>query len=370
MIKSLMYGVEEKNVNAVVETLDLNAFYFPTLFPLKQTKLLTWKTLNAKVGIRIAADLVARGARLSPKARNTIKRIEGDIPKIGIERTMDEDELTEYDTLLALAEGDADLVQLIEAWAEDMQFCWTGVATRIEFMALYQMSHAGKLRVTSENNAHVVSEYDADYDIPADQKVGSVADWQNAATAKPFTKDLREIMKKSRTSKKGSIRLKHAWINQETFNYLVETDECQKLCASYVQNALGMQTIPSLETVNQMMAKLQYLYGLQFHILDQDLSVESKGEIIFSGNPFADNVVLLTEGAVLGNTWWKTPIDMKVTNTAATKIMREYCLLKKFANEDPVEEITQGIANAFPAWSGSERTYSLDTKNQTWNEGK
>ena len=126
-----MAGLNEKNMQAVVDKFNLNDYYFPTIFPLKQTKFLTWKTLKTKVGLRVAADLVSRGARLSQKARNAIKRIEGDIPKIAIERKMDEEELTEYQTLLELAKTDADQIALVEAWADDLEFYWAGLAIHV-----------------------------------------------------------------------------------------------------------------------------------------------------------------------------------------------------------------------------------------------
>lgn len=369
MIGTLMAGLNEKNMQAVVDKFNLNDFYFPTLFPLKQTKFLTWKTLNTKVGLHIAADLIARGARLSQKARNVVKRIEGDIPKIGIERKMNEEEMTEYQQLLALASTDADQIALVEAWANDLDFCWNGLASRIEWMSLYQISHGGKLRVSSENNAHVVSQHDADYQIPAAQKMGIQVAWSNPATAKPFSVDLKDLIKKSRKTSNGAVRLKHVWLNTKTFNDLVETEECQKLCASYVANALGLQTIPGINEVNALAAKLPYLYGLTFHVIDQDVTVEFEDGTQTSGNPFADNVLCLTENATFGNTWWVTPVGMTLKGSAAIKVMREFGMLKKFANEDPEEEVTQGIANAFPAWAGSERAYFLDTKNNSWNEG-
>lgn len=364
-----MAGLNEKNMQATVDTFNLNPYYFPTIFPLKQTSSLTWKTLNTKVGLRIAADIVARGSRLSQKARNAVKRIEGDIIKIGVERKMDEEELQQYIELKKNA-TDADQVRLIEAWADDLEFCWTGLASRVEWMALYQMSHGGKIRVTSENNAHVVTTSDADYSIPAGNKRGAIVSWINPTTAKPFSVDIKNIIKESRKPVNGGVRIKHAWLNQKTFNDLVETEECQKLCASYVANALNLQTIPGITEVNALGQKLPYLYGLSFHVLDQDITFEFEDGTRVSGNPFADNVICFTENVVLGNTFWVTPVGMFIQGSAAIKVMREFGMLKKFANENPEEEVTQGIANVFPAWAGSERAFFLDTKNSTWTEGQ
>ena len=90
-----MIGLNEKDMSAVIHNYDLKDFYYPTLFPLKETNFLTWKMLEAQSGLKIAADLVARGASIPRKTREAIARVQGDIPKISISRVKDEDELTE-----------------------------------------------------------------------------------------------------------------------------------------------------------------------------------------------------------------------------------------------------------------------------------
>lgn len=363
-----MHALTEPDLQAEVQTYEFKPYYYPTLFPLKETANLTWKTLQAKVGLKIAADLVARGARVDKKARNAINKIMGDIPKIAIKRTMDEEELTDYDIMVAQHSNDPDLRALIEAWAEDTKFCFDGVNNRIEWMALHMISHAGKLSVTSENNAHIISEYDADYEIPAEQKKGTAVAWTNAATAKPVSVDLKNIVKAAR---KEGHSLKYCFMNVDTFNAFVEIEEVQKVCASYVANALDMQQIPDLNAVNNAFKKLPYLYGLQIVVIDQEISVElPDGTLLPSANPFVSNVCAFTESTTLGNTFYKIPIDMKVEGTAAIKALNGPVCIKKFGNEEPIEEVTMGIANACPAWAGSERCWFLDTKNASWNEGK
>ena len=103
MQKSLMVGLNEKDMEAVIRTYDLKDYYYPTLFPLKETNTLTWKMLEAQSGLKIAADLVSRGATISRKTREAISRIQGDIPKIAISREKNEDELTEYDIMVAMS---------------------------------------------------------------------------------------------------------------------------------------------------------------------------------------------------------------------------------------------------------------------------
>lgn len=366
MIQTLMVGLVERDMQGVINSYDLKPYYYPTLFPLKQNYTLTWKALEAQTGLKIAADLVARGVSIDKKTREALNRIQGDIPKIAIKRTMNDEELDDYDVMVAMTSQNPDLRALVEVWAKDTEYCWTGVAARLEWMALQQIS-LGKITLTKDNNVSVLSEYDVDYEIPAEQKLGyqtGSTSWNNVS-AKPISKDFKNIVKAARA--KG-IHLKFAFMNVDTFAKFADTEEVQKKCASFAANALDLQDTPDLETVNKAMKKLAYLYGLQIVVIDQDITLElADGSRPYSGNPFADDVVMFSETKQLGYTYWKTPADNKLQGTAAIKAMNGHTLIKKFANEEPVEEVTMGVANAFPAWLSSSRTYLLDTAHTSWS---
>ncbi len=366
MIQTLMVGLVERDMQGVINSYDLKPYYYPTLFPLKQNYTLTWKALEAQTGLKIAADLVARGVSIDKKTREALNRIQGDIPKIAIKRTMNDEELDDYDVMVAMTSQNPDLRALVEVWAKDTEYCWTGVAARLEWMALQQIS-LGKITLTKDNNVSVLSEYDVDYEIPAEQKLGyqtGSTSWDNVS-AKPISKDFKNIVKAARA--KG-IHLKFAFMNVDTFAKFADTEEVQKKCASFAANALDLQDTPDLETVNKAMKKLAYLYGLQIVVIDQDITLElADGSRPYSGNPFADDVVMFSETKQLGYTYWKTPADNKLQGTAAIKAMNGHTLIKKFANEEPVEEVTMGVANAFPAWLSSSRTYLLDTAHTSWS---
>lgn len=358
-----MKGLSEKDMTAVVHTYDLKPFYYPSLFPLRENYTLTWKTLEAQSGLRIAADLVARGVTVDKKTREAIARLQGDIPKISVKRTKDDEQLTEYDVMIAMTSQNPDLRRIVEFWAEDTEFCWTAVAARIEWMALTQIS-LGKIPITKDTNVSVISEYEVDYEIPDSRKVGTSLSWKNAQTAKPF-QDFKTIVK---AAKAEGINLKFAFMNLDTFADMAETAEVQKACASFAANALSIQQTPSLEQVNAAMARLPYLRSLQIIVIDQDITIElADGTRPFSGNPFADDVVMFSETKILGNTFWKKPADANVTGSVSIKAMNGHTLIKKFAEEEPLEEITMGIANAFPAWTASQRSYLLDTTHESWS---
>ena len=363
-----MIGLTEKDMEAVVRSYTLNPYYYPTLFPLKENYTLSWKSLEATTGLRVAADIVARGASINKKTREAVARIQGDIPKIAIKRTKDENELNDYDIMVAMTQGNPNQRALIEAWAEDTQFCWDGVASRLEWIALQSLSR-GKVVLNNENNNSVVTQFDVDYQIEAARKLGyqvGSAAWTSTTSAKPLSKDFLTIIN---TARVNGISLRYALMSAKTFANFVQIDEVIHLSASFMQNALNISQTPSLQQVNTAMASLAYLRGLQIIVIDQDITIETNEGVRTAVNPFIDNVVTFVEGATVGNTFWKAPADSKLQGSAAIKAMNSHTLIKKYSNEEPIEEVTIGLANAFPAWLGATRAYLLDTVNETWLEG-
>lgn len=365
MLKSLMEGLTEKDMKAVINTYALKDYYYPTLFPLEKNLSFTWKTLAAQTGLKIAADIVARGSSIDRKTREAITRIDGDIPKIAIARTMEEDELNEYYIKLNLAQGQSDLQSLVKLWADDMKFCWDGVAAKLEWMALSQISK-GKLTITAADNMRVISEFNADYEIPTAQKVGfqiGSSSWATASTAKPITVDLKYIVAAARALGFAPKRL---YMNTTTFANFAQTDEVVKLCAGYAQNALSIAQTPDIATINATLLRTPYMYGIQLSLIDQDITIEGRDGTRTTANPFADNVILLTEEGALGRTYYVEPVDLRLQGSAALKVMNGHTLIKKYSEENPIKEITQGIANAFPAWNNSHRVMLMDTTHNTW----
>lgn len=359
-----MQGLNEKDMQAVINSYDLKPYYYPTLFPLTETPFLTWKMLEGQAGLKIAADLVARGSTIPKKTREAITRISGDIPKIAVSREKQEDELTEYDIMLAMTSQNPDLKAIVEFWAEDTQFCWTGVAARAEWIALRQIS-LGKVTFTNANNAGVITEYNVDYQIPSAQKTGVDTNWGTVASAKPFSKDFPAAIAKGKAI---GATYKFAFMNVTTLAKLVQTDEAIKMCASYLQNLSGVAQTPALEDVNAMLMRKVAFNGLQIVLVDQDITIELADGTRSTGNPFEDDVVLFSESKVLGKTHWKRPIDMNLQNSVAMKAMNGHTMIKKYSEESPVKEVTEGIANLFPAWNLAGRSYLMQVSGTTWTK--
>ena len=366
MLKSRMAGLDEKNMEAVIHTYDLKDYYYPTLFPLKETNRLDWKMLEAQAGLKIAADLVSRGATIPKKMREAVNRIQGDIPKIAISRQKDEDELTEYDIMVAMAGTNPDLKALVEFWAEDTKYCWEGVAARAEWIALRQIS-LGKVKFTNSNNAAIATEYDVDYMLPSAQKIGVATSYTSGTSGKPLSVDIPKALK---LGKSIGANYKFMFMNVDTFAKFASQEEVVKKCSTLIESLTGSADAPDLQTVNSYLTKKKEIYkGLQIIVIDQDITIEQADGSRVTTNPFEDDVILFSESKVLGSTYWKRPIDaQKIAGSVAEKVMHGHTLIKKYSTESPVTEVTEGISNLFPAWNLAGRSVLMQVSATSWNK--
>ncbi|ERI63837.1 hypothetical protein HMPREF1551_00926 [Capnocytophaga sp. oral taxon 863 str. F0517] len=359
-----MVGLKQADLQAVVSSYNLEQYYYPTLFPLRETSLLSWRMLEAQAGLKVAADVVARGASIPAKERKSMDKFYGEIPKLSIAREKNEDELTDYDLMVATSGENPDMRSLIEFWADDTKYCWHGIAARAEWIALQQIS-LGKFSLTADNNFSVVSQYEMDYRIPAKQKIG-VQTAYNEGKGRPLTQDIPRAMSIGRNE--HGVTYKYAFMNVDTFLKFSSQEEVIKRCMPYtLQNVTG--ETPDLLTVNTYLAKHAESYrGLQIIVIDQEITLQSGKGKHETLNPFANDVILFSESKVLGNTYWKTPIDVKMPSSSTLKALHAHTLIKKYSQESPVKEITEGIANLFPVWNLAGRSVLMQISASRWEK--
>lgn len=352
--KSIVQGLNEKDMQAVVNTYTLNDFYWPNFFPLKFTPTLTWKALATKLRIPVAADVVSFNSKSPRKTRRVVERLQGDIPKIDIAFDKEESDINEYNNLLHYAGTDEGAKALVEWIYGDSESCWEGVNARLEWLALRALS-TGKVKLDSSNNEGIVTETAVTFLVPESHQSGVsvIINAANAATAKPISK-IKEIKKAAR---KEGIILKHIFTDADTFDNIVACAETQKFCSNWVIRAAGMSDVaPSLESFNAAM-KANKLP--EMHIIESFVDIQVKG-VDTPVDPWETGVMLFTEDIIQGNTYYAPLADESVVSEA-TQVKREHVLIKKFSNDDPVVETTKGCANAFPAWGNAGRCWQVDT---------
>jgi hypothetical protein len=364
MRKSLLVGVNEKDMAAYIAKLTIPDMVYPNLFPLKFTPTLNWKTLKSETGIPVAADVVSYDASAPTKTRDVVGRASGDIPKIEIKRVMGESKLNEYKQLTHYAGNDAAQMELIRFVYDDVDFVFKGVNARLEWLALQALS-TGLVSLTKNNNEGLVTETSVNFNIPSANKLGyntfaAKVAWTvaNAATSKPIS-NIKEVVK---AAKAKGRRVNYILMDNDTFDALAVSAETISYAASWVVKATNLALTPNIESVNAALRS----NGLpEIKIVDSLVTLEKADGTRTTVSPWASGKITFISEMVVGNTW-HGPIAAEDVATEAVKTKRQHILIQKWGQVEPTAEFTKGTANAFPVLNDPDGIWMLDTLNTTF----
>lgn len=357
--QTLIEGLNDKMVQARLNSADASQFYFGKHFPVKKVTGFTWKTLSNQLAAKnVAADLHTDNGTTIRKRRPIFESAKGDIPFISISREMTRSEIKDYQTALALA-GEADAVKLVQYWGEDVDFCFNGVQSELEYIALALVSNAGKLDFTTTNNATFANEFLLDYDVDDENKVSTSTDWGNASSA-DIIGDLVKIVKQA---KARNLNPKFAFINLDELYKICSSEQIIKACASYIQVAVDATLTPDLAAVNKMLARQAWLNGLQLRVIDQTISREFADGTTTSANPFADSRMVLSETEYLGTTQYDV---LRENSDLILRAERAHTVVKKYGTIEPTSEVTIGQCDAVPVLDSAYRNVYIRTDKQMW----
>lgn len=358
---TLIEGLSQQMVHTRLHTLDMKPFLFGTYFPVKKVTGFNWRTLSNQMAKRnVAADLHPDNSTILRKRRPIFESAKGDIPHIAISRELTRAEIKDYQTELALAQ-DADATALVQFWGDDVDFCANGVQAELEFLAWSLASNAGVCKFTTGNNATFANEFDLDYDVYDEQKVTALSNWGEAASA-DIIGDLVKIVEAAKASGRNP---KFAFLNLKELYRIASAEQVIKACSSFAANALGIQQTPTLSQINAMLGQQAWLNGLQLRVIDTNVTREFADGTSTTGNPFADNTLVLAESAKLGSTQY----DILKDNNPGGSILRAeraHTVIKKYGTIEPLAEVTIGEADAIPVLDTAYRNIYVRTDKTEW----
>lgn len=356
---TLINGLTEQMVQARLNTADAKPFLFAKHFPVKRVNGFIWKTLqNQLAKTNVAADLHADNGTILRKRRPLFESAKGDIPFISISRELSRSEIKDYQTALAFAQ-DADATKLVQYWGEDVDFCFNGVQSELEYIAWKLLSNAGKLAFSTTNNATFANEFDLDYDVYDELKVKTKTDWSKADKADVIG-DLAALIKQAKAI---GLNPKFAFVNLNELYKICSSEQVIKACSSYLANAVGAAQTPDLEAVNAMLGKQAWLNGLQLRVIDQTITRELTDGTQTSANPFEDARLVLSESERLGTTQYDV---LQESNPSIIRVERAHTVIKKYATAEPTAEITIGQADAVPVLDTAYRNLYVKTDSKDW----
>lgn len=359
IVNTLIQGLTQQMVQSRVNSADATPFLFGVHFPVKKVNGFKWKALqNQLTKKNVAADLHTDNGTFARKRRPVFETAMGDIPFISISRDMTRAEIKDYQTALAFAQ-DEDATKLVQYWGEDVDFCFIGVQSELEYIAWKLASNAGKISFTPTTNATYANEFDLDYDVDEEMKRTVTTDWGEKSSA-DIIGDLAAAVK---FAKDHSLNPKFAFVNLDELYRICSAEQIIKQCASFASNALGISQTPDLAAVNSMLAKQAWLNGLQLRVIDQTITREYADGSQTSGNPFENRRLILSETEKLGTTQYDI---LKENSDLILRAERSHTIVKKYGTIEPQGEVTIGQADAVPVFDTAYRNIYLRTDGKAW----
>lgn len=360
IVNTLIQGLSQQMVQSRLNTADAKPFLFGTHFPVKKVNGFIWRTLqNQLAKANVAADLHTDNGTIIRKRRPIFESAKGDIPFISISRELSRSEIKDYQTALAFAH-DEDATKLVQYWGEDVDFCFNGVQSELEYIAWKLASNAGKLSFTTTTNATYANEFDLDYDVDDEFKLATGSDWSDRTSA-DIIGDLVKIIK---FAKDNSLNPKFAFVNLDEFYKIASADQIIKACASFASNALGISQTPDLASVNSMLAKQAWLNGIQLRVIDQTITREFTDGSQTSGNPFENSRLILSETERLGTTQYDI---LQENDQLILRAERAHTVIKKYGTIEPKSEVTIGQADAVPVFDTAYKNLYVKTDAKDWD---
>lgn len=361
VVNTLIHGLNQQMVSCRLNSVNMKPFLFGTYFPVKKVTGFDWKTLTNQLAKRnVAADLHTDNGTIIRKRRPVFQSAKGDLPYISISREMTRADIKRYQTERALAKDD-DATALVDFWGEDVDFCAVGVQSELEYIAWKLLSNAGVMKFTTTTNATFANEFDLDYDVDDEQKVSTLSDWSNKATADI----IGDLVKIREDAKKQGRNPRFGFINLSELYRIASADQIIKACASFASNALNISQTPSLTQINAMLKEQAWLGGLQLRVIDQDITREFDDKPDIVGNPFEDHRLVLSETEKLGSTQYDILEDDDASH-CIIRAVRAHTVIKKYGTVEPKGEVTIGEADAIPVLDTAYRNIYVRTDKSSW----
>lgn len=364
MERSLLKELDKKSLTAYINRAReawYQRLFWPLFFGLKYTTQLTWESLAGSGGTPVMADVVEYNASAPLKTRRTLTKQSGDIPKIAIKRRMDEKDYNDYLTMKARALGDANKTALLDLIFEDVDFCYTGVQARTEFLCLQALSY-GEITLTSSNNNGIITETDVDFGIPSGNKTAVGVIWSTAASATP----LADIKTKVVAASNNGHKIQKIIMDRTAFDYLVATSEAKETFASFRGYSSKTKQFLMLQDINL------YLEGHMLPpiaVVDSSVRFENSEHTLSSVAPWKTGYVTFVTDQKVGNVKHGPIAEENAPSVKKNAIMvkRDHVLITKFSELEPFAEFTKGQANAFPTFNDVDSVYLLKVDDTSWS---
>jgi len=311
---------------------------------------LKWASLTSD-GRIVAADVVSLDSSLPLKKRDSISKVSGDVPKLGMKLYLNERTMTDL-TILKNSPGNLETQILAKLFA-DAKKCYLGVKEQMEAMFLEALS-TGLTVIDDSVNVGVGIRFD--FGHPASRKSTVVVVWSGSAT--PIT-DISNVLD---TVDSHGNTVSYMLMNRATFNKFISKAETKELFAASLGFAGANIPTPTYAQINPIM---EATYGLTIMIIERSIQYERDG-VRTSVKPWSTDAVVFLNTLIVGTHTFGSLAEenFPVKQVDYTKA-EGYILLSKYSKNDPVREYTSSQALSLPVINNVDEIYIMDVETAT-----
>lgn len=359
MERSLLQMVNRTNMMARLNSKYVKPLYFPNFYGLKKVSTLEWNTLVGDQGAPVMADVISFDASAPQKSREVLRKLSGDIPKLALQRSMNEKDYNEYKRLQFECNNDVDKLALLNLAFKDQDFVYNGVRARTEWMGLQLLSRGG-FALNASNNAGVVTVEFVGCGMPKENKRVSTANWSNANAAN----GLQDIVD---TLEDASLRgrdIKFVVMHASDLILLCKQKSTSDTLKGWMNNTGKLTVTP--ESINMYLATLPI--PVRIVSVNSSVRYEDKNHMRKTVSPWERGRVAFLEDKQVGKIQY-APIaaeDSPTVREKALLVKKDFILISKWSETNPFKEWTMAEANAMPVLDDPEGLFILKTDGQAW----
>lgn len=295
----------------------------------------------------VAADVVALDSPLPLKKRGSYSSAEGEVPKLGMKKSMNESMLQQLKNLQARGEKEK---QIVKKLFQDGVDIIKGVYERLDIMFLQALSTGVTLIDGTDNTGTGIR---IDFGIPAGNQFGVVEPWTES-DAKPID-DIERVVNRARD--KG-YALRFIWMDKVTYNKFKANTQVKEAFAGF--SRVNADYIFRLKN-SDLQEFMKEEYGLSIVVIDKVVQVE-KGGVKTSIEPWQRGNVVFTTSTELGTLTWSelAEKDSPVKDVEYATV-DDYILWSMYRTNDPLKENTSVQALAVPVLDNVDAIFILDS---------
>ena len=360
MERSILSLVNQANLEGRLRS-NPTLMFFPNFFGIKEVSTLTWKTLVGEQGVPVIADVISFDSSAPIKSREVIRKLSGDIPKISMKFSMNESELNEYIRLQSDIRNDARLRSVLDLAFKDTDRAYNGVRGRIEWMALQLLSRGGFM-LNPTNNDGIVTTAFVGCGMPNDNRRVSTADWSNSNTAD----GLQDIADAVDMAFQKGRNIRYVVMRADDFSLLRKQKSTIEALKGWL-NQSG-KLAPSFKVINNYLADQES--PVEIKLVKPAVRIENAAHVRKTVCPWERKRIALIEDLRVGDIQ-HGPIASETLASMRQKalmVKKDFVLVSKWSEPEPVTEWTKAEANAMPVINDPEGLFILKADGTSWND--